>query len=232
MSGLLRLGRESLVPPSANSFGSRNSCPVPGTLINTNNMRGLQNLDVEYLLREEAKKILHDIMHGKIEEDPSLLLRFLVISFADLKNWKIYYSVAFPSLVFKSEMTLLSLHSASLVLSQEEAKSLSKSLKEWRSSNETAALPFFFVDISSDSCIAIRQLKDWKDCQDNGQKLLFGFYDHGCHQDPSWALRNYIAFLSLQLKIEKIQFLCYREKRSELDLEKSLIGEASFPQPH
>lgn len=113
-------------------------------------MRGLQNLDVEYLLREEAKKvhfltwnllifpflmyflhhnrccmylwsqILHDIMHGKIEEDPSLLLRFLVISFADLKNWKIYYSVAFPSLVFKSEMTLLSLHSASLVLSQEE----------------------------------------------------------------------------------------------------------------
>ena len=142
----------------------------------------------------------------------------------------------------------------------------------------SAALPFFFVDISSDSCIAIRQLKDWKDCQDNGQKvclcysfdhhkyfvlsylvrnlgdpllcilhayicsffkcfdllmqLLFGFYDHGCHQDPGWALRNYIAFLSLRLKIEKIQFLCYREKRSELDLEKSLIGEASFPQPH
>ncbi|XP_020185444.1 ubiquitin-like modifier-activating enzyme atg7 [Aegilops tauschii subsp. strangulata] len=232
MSGLLRLGRESLVPPSASSFGSRNSCPVPGTLINMNNMRGLQNLDVEYLLREEAKKILHDIMYGKIEEDPSLLLRFLVISFADLKNWKIYYSVAFPSLVFKSEMTLLSLHSASLVLSQEEAKSLSKSLKEWRSSNETAALPFFFVDISLDSSIAIRQLKDWKDCQDNGQKLLFGFYDHGCHQDPGWALRNYIVFLSLRLKIEKIQFLCYREKRSELDLEKSLIGEASFPPPH
>lgn len=113
-------------------------------------MRGFQNLDVEYLLGEEAKKvhfftwvllsfpfliyflflnrccmylwnqILHDIMYGKIEEDPSLLLRFLVISFADLKNWKIYYSVAFPSLVFKSEMTLLNLHSASLVLSQAE----------------------------------------------------------------------------------------------------------------
>uniref|UniRef100_A0A453F1U9 Ubiquitin-like modifier-activating enzyme ATG7 n=1 Tax=Aegilops tauschii subsp. strangulata TaxID=200361 RepID=A0A453F1U9_AEGTS len=58
------------------------------------------------------------------------------------------------------------------------------------------------------------------------------FYDHGCHQDPGWALRNYIVFLSLRLKIEKIQFLCYREKRSELDLEKSLIGEASFPPPH
>ncbi|XP_044976352.1 ubiquitin-like modifier-activating enzyme atg7 isoform X2 [Hordeum vulgare subsp. vulgare] len=233
VSGSLRLSPESLVPPSANSFGSRNYCPVPGTLINTNNIRGFQNLDVEYLLREEAKKILHDIMSGKIEEGPSLLLRFLVISFADLKNWKIYYSVAFPSLVFKSEMTLLSLRSASLVLSQEKAKSLSKSLKEWRSSNETTVLPFFWVDMSSDSSIVIRQLKDWKDCQDSGQKLLFGFYDNGYRQDyPGWALRNYIAFLSLRWKMEKVQFLCYRERGSEPDLEKSLIGEASFPPPH
>ena len=62
--------------------------------------------------------------------------------------------------------------------------------------------------------------------------LLFGFYDHG-HQDyPGWALRNYIAFLSLRWKIEKVQFLCYRERRGEPDLEKSLIGEASFAAPH
>jgi ubiquitin-like modifier-activating enzyme ATG7 len=64
-------------------------------------------------------QILHDILSGKIEECPSLLLRFLVISFADLKNWKVYYKVASPS-VFDSKMTLLSLHSASQVLSQEQ----------------------------------------------------------------------------------------------------------------
>lgn len=63
-------------------------------------------------------QILHDILSGKVEEDPALLLRFLVISFADLKNWKIYYNVAFPSLVFNS--TLLSLQVASTVLSNEE----------------------------------------------------------------------------------------------------------------
>jgi hypothetical protein len=62
---------------------------------------------------------------------------------------------------------------------------------------------------------------------------LFGFYDHGFHQDyPGWALRNYIAFLSLQWKIEKVHFLCYREGREGIDLEKSLIGEASFAAPH
>ncbi|KQK08719.1 ubiquitin-like modifier-activating enzyme atg7 [Brachypodium distachyon] len=233
VSGLFRLCPESLVPSSVNSFGSRNNCPVMGTLINTNNMRGFQNLDMAHLLREEAKKILHDIMSGKIEGDPSLLLRFLVISFADLKNWKIYYNVAFPSIVFNSRMTLLSLHSASQVLSQEEATSLSKSLKEWRSSNETTVLPFFLVDISSNSSATIRQLKDLKDCQDSNQKLLFGFYDHGCHQDyPGWALRNYITFLNLRWKIEKVRFFCYREKRGGLDLQKSLIGESLFSAPN
>jgi hypothetical protein len=65
-------------------------------------------------------------------------------------------------------------------------------------------------------------------------QLLFGFYDHGCHQDyPGWALRNYIAFLSLRWKIEKVQFLCYRERRRGVfDLANSLIGEASFAEPH
>ena len=130
-----------------NSPGDRNGCPVPGTLINTNNMRGFQDLDRELLLKAEAKKvhawrgifdsllipftclilicfhggqILHDIMSGNVEENPALLLRFLVTSFADLKNWKVYYNVAFPSLVFNSRMALLSLHCASEVLSKEE----------------------------------------------------------------------------------------------------------------
>jgi len=195
-------------------------------------MLGFQNLDVASLLREEGKKILHDILCGKIEECPSLLLRFLVISFADLKNWKVYYNIAFPS-VFHSKMTLLSLHSASEVLSQEEATSLSKSMKEWCGSNETTVLPFFWVDITSDSSVVVRQLKDWKDHQGDAQKLLFGFYDHGCRQDyPGWALRNYVAFLSLRWKIEKVRFLCYRERLGGIDQEKSLIGEASFAAPH
>ncbi|KAG8056210.1 hypothetical protein GUJ93_ZPchr0001g29876 [Zizania palustris] len=195
-------------------------------------MRGFQNLDRALLLKAEAKKILHDIISGKVEEDPALLLRFLVISFADLKNWKVYYNVAFPSLTFDSKITLLSLKVASEVLSQDEAASLSKAFTEWRKSSETTVVPFFLVNIPPDSSATIRQLKDWKTCQGNGQKLLFGFYDHGNRGFPGWALRNYIAFVSLRWKIEKVQFFCYREKRGRPDVQQSLIGEASFPTPH
>ncbi|TVU35947.1 hypothetical protein EJB05_17854 [Eragrostis curvula] len=235
---LLKAARRIIVPPSDNSYGNRNDCPVPGTLINTNNMRGFQNLDRDLLLKAEAKKILDDIISGKVEEDPSLLLRFLVISFADLKNWKVYYNVAFPSLIFNSKMTLLSLQSASKVLSEEEATSLYNSLLEWRASNtKTTVVPFFLISISSKLCASVRHLKDWNACQGNCQKLLFGYYDHGSKGDkvkqdfPGGALRNYIAFLNIRWKIDKVQFFCYREHRGMPDLEHSLIGEASFSQP-
>lgn len=232
MASFFNLRSGSLVPPSHNSVGDRNNCPVPGTLINTNNMRGFQNLDREQLLKAEAKKILLDIVSGKVEEDPSVLLRFLVTSFADLKNWKVYYNVAFPSLVFNSRMTLLNLQPASKVLTKEEAASMYTSLQKWRASSETTVIPFFLVSISSDSSASIRQLKDWKACQGNYQKLLFGFYDHGCRSDcPGWVIRNYVAFLSIRWKIEKVQFFCYREYKGNPDLEQSLIGEASFPSP-
>ncbi|AQK96577.1 Autophagy 7 [Zea mays] len=233
MASFFNLRSGSLVPPSHSSVGDRNNCPVPGTLINTNNMRGFENLDREQLLKAEAKKILHDIVSGKVEEDPSVLLRFLVTSFADLKNWKVYYNVAFPSLVFNSRITLLSLQPASKVLTKEEAASMYTSLQKWRTSSETTVIPFFLVSISSDSSASIRQLKEWKACQGNYQKLLFGFYDHGCRSDcPGWVLRNYVAFLSIRWKIEKAQIFCYREYKGNPDLEQSLIGEASFPSPY
>jgi hypothetical protein len=72
-------------------------------------------------------------------------------------------------------------------------------------------------------------------------QLLFGFYDHGCTKEcsrgpkkvkvnfPGWALKNYLAFLSIRWKIDTVQFFCYREDRGKPDLKLSLIGEASFP---
>jgi ubiquitin-like modifier-activating enzyme ATG7 len=131
-----------------NSSGDRNGCPVPGTLINTNNMRGFQDLDRELLLKAEAKKILHDIISGNVEENPALLLRFLATSFADLKNWKVYYNVAFPSLVLNSRMTLLSLHCASELLSKEEVISYAPSIEEHQ-------FPCSIHPIGSESCLFV-----------------------------------------------------------------------------
>ncbi|THU44505.1 hypothetical protein C4D60_Mb02t08080 [Musa balbisiana] len=209
------------------AHGNRNRCPVPGTLYNMNTFESFKALDRDSLLKKEAKKILDDIHSAKVEEDSAVLSRFFIISFADLKKWNFLHWLAFPALVVGPPAVVLNLRPAREVFNQGEAQSLSAALNEWRNSSLTTGVLYFLVSIASNSRATIRQLKDWKACQDDGQKLLFGFYDPSCRLDnPGWPLRNYLAFISLRCQDGKIQFLCYREKRGFADMGLSLVGEA------
>ncbi|KAJ0971757.1 hypothetical protein J5N97_019716 [Dioscorea zingiberensis] len=238
VSNHLNLLSESLPDPVKNAsplethLGNRNKCPVPGILYNTNTLEGFKELDRDNLLQIEANKILADIQSGRVEEDSTLLLRFLVISFADLKTWSFRYLFAFPALVVDPPATLLSLQPATQILSAEEAESLSAACNEWRSSSLTAGIPFFIVSINSDSRATLRPLKDWEFCQGDQNKLLFGFYDP-CHlkTNPGWPLRNFLTFICLRWKLQKIRFLCYRERLGLANLDVSLIGDALISIP-
>lgn len=65
-------------------------------------------------------QIWDDIRNGNVEKDCALLSRFLLLSFADLKTWRFYYSVAFPALVLDPPATLVNLKPASEWFSLEE----------------------------------------------------------------------------------------------------------------
>ncbi|KAK6264612.1 hypothetical protein SCA6_020046 [Theobroma cacao] len=216
---------ESSIP--AFNRGNRNRCSVPGILYNTNTMESFHGLDKQGLLKAEAKKIWEDIHSGKVLEDSAVLSRFLLISFADLKKWSFHYWFAFPALILDPPATLVDLRPASQWFTLEEAESVSTACNEWRNSSVTADVPFFLVSVGSDSRAAVRHLKDWETCQDDGQKLLFAFYDP-CHlpNNPGWPLRNFLAFICARWNLKTVHFLCYRENRGFADLSLSLVGEA------
>ncbi|ETO29085.1 hypothetical protein RFI_08039, partial [Reticulomyxa filosa] len=71
----------------------------PGRLINCNTYEAFKNMDKKKLLLEESAKILKDIQTQKVLEDPSLLQRFLMLSFADLKKHTYAYWLCFPAIV-------------------------------------------------------------------------------------------------------------------------------------
>ncbi|CAN8245961.1 unnamed protein product [Cochlearia groenlandica] len=218
-------GESSLV--SSTSHGNRNKCPVPGTLYNTNTVESFNKLDRQSLLKAESRKIWEDIQSGKAAEDCSLLSRFFVISFADLKKWSFRYWFSFPALVLDPPARLVGLKPASEYFSSEEAESVSSACNDWRESSLTTDVPFFVVSISSDSKATIRHLKHFEACQGDDQKLLFGFYDP-CHllSNPGWPLRNYLALIRSRWNLEKVWFFCYRESRGFADLNLSLVGQA------
>ncbi|KAL0398478.1 UNVERIFIED_CONTAM: Ubiquitin-like modifier-activating enzyme atg7 [Sesamum radiatum] len=236
VSNHLTLLAESLPPESSEqsfmpaiSRGNRNRCPVPGILYNTNTLEGFQALDKQSLIRAEAEKIWEDINSGKVEEDSSVLLRFLVISFADLKKWSFHYWFAFPALVLDPPATVVHLKPAAQWFSVEEAESVRRACNDWRNMCSTTDVPFFLVSISSNSAVTIRHLADFEACQRDGHKVLFGFYDP-CHlpNNPGWPLRNFLWFICIRWSLQKVNFFCYRENRGFADLELSLVGEASI----
>lgn len=220
----------SLIPES--SHGNRNRCSVPGILYNTNTMESFHALDKHNLIKEEARKIWDDIQTGRAVEDCSLLSRFLLISFADLKKWSFHYWFAFPALMLDPPATVVNITPASQWLSIQEAESLSAACNEWRGSKSTADVPFFLVTIDPNSRATVRPLKDWEACQSDAHKILFGFYDP-CHLPniPGWPLRNLLALISARWNLKSVQFFCYRENRGFADMSLSLVGEALITVP-
>ncbi|KAK9706772.1 hypothetical protein RND81_07G150700 [Saponaria officinalis] len=225
------LPSESSELPSSTSSShtNRNKCPVPGTLYNLNTMESFNDVDEQQLLKEEAEKIWADIHNGNIETDCARLLRFVVISFADLKKWEFYYRVAFPTLVLHPPATLVDLKPASEWFTVEEAKFVSTACNEWRNSTSTTGVPFFLVTIDSESRATLRDLSEWESCRLENHKILFGFYDP-CHspKHPGWPLCNLLAFLHSRWSLETVNFFCYRESRGFADMKLSLVGEAQI----
>ncbi|KAK8962011.1 Ubiquitin-like modifier-activating enzyme atg7 [Platanthera guangdongensis] len=75
---------------------------------------------------------------------------------------------------------------------------------------DTAGVPFFLVRITSNAHVTIQPLKSWEALQHGGEKLFFSFYDLcNLSSNPGWPLRNFLAFIYLRWKIEKIQFFCF-----------------------
>ncbi|CAI8611638.1 unnamed protein product [Vicia faba] len=187
------------------SHGNRNKCPVSGILYNTNTVESFHALDKQNLLKEEARKIWEDIQTGRAVEDCSVLSRFLLISFADLKKCSFHYWFAFPALMIDPPATVVNLSPASQWLSKEQP-------------------------VTSD---VARNQQQMSPCQSNAHKILFGFYDP-CHLPniPGWPLRNFLALIAARWNLKSVQFFCYRENHGFADMSLSLIGEALLTVPH
>uniref|UniRef100_A0A6Q2YWN1 Ubiquitin-like modifier-activating enzyme ATG7 n=1 Tax=Esox lucius TaxID=8010 RepID=A0A6Q2YWN1_ESOLU len=57
-------------------------CPVTGTLFNTNTLEAFKTSDKKALLEQQAKEIWDAIQSGAALDDPSLLCRFLLLTYA------------------------------------------------------------------------------------------------------------------------------------------------------
>lgn len=75
-----------------------NEFHASGQVMNKNTLEGFKECDKKALLNSESTKLWAKITSGEAIKNPSVLSKFIVLMFADLKKYNFYYWFAFPAL--------------------------------------------------------------------------------------------------------------------------------------
>ncbi|KAI5962514.1 ATG7 [Candida pseudojiufengensis] len=172
---------EDLVPRNDDKW------PLNGEILNVNTIEEFKGLNKQELLSKWGAEI-----HEKISKAESFDLNvfnpFYVLSFSDLKKYKFYYWVAFPTI--NNSWTI-----------KEESQEISKNLIDELSEKSEQVIGQFY---QLDSNILFNKL-------DKSKKSVFVFFDSCLNADnkPSIQLKNYLYYLAWN-EINSLELIVYR----------------------
>ena len=211
-------------------------CPAFGTLYNTNTFETFKSCDKKSLLEKEANEIWESIKSGAALENPMLLNRFLLLTFADLKKYHFYYWFCYPALCFPDGIHVIQ---KPVCLgdrfSLNQIQALQKAYDELCQTEGVTAFPYFLIKYH-DNSVVVSPLKKWDGFfQDQGGKVTVGVYDP-CNLShyPGWPLRNFLILASHKWGniLQSIEVLCFRDRTMQgvRDITHSIIFEIKLPQ--
>lgn len=188
------------------------------------------------------------INDGTIYSCPSLLASFIILSFADLKNYKFYYWFGFPAIhsdpswvPVVSEGSLSGSHQSEDAdalrgeyLSSHESTSLVDAVQTWSYGVDSRQRGFFLarkhgegLGDSAHSHWQIASLSEY----DNGFFTDIAPEDrYVCFADPSnyenapgWMLRNLLVLVKQRWGLDQVQILRYRDVQAKRDQARSIV---------
>ncbi|KAK9448476.1 uncharacterized protein V1518DRAFT_438462 [Limtongia smithiae] len=207
-SSILSLDSSSFIDgsPSATDFVS------PGVLRNVNTIEEFKAFDKSSLMKSLGRELLDDIKSGVIDENPSTLAAFYVITFSDLKKFKFTYWFAFPSII--TDWTLESSPTASTVVNLVDSKAITIAFEEWRKSVPLEQHGFFLLKkTESDKWTfgSLSQFDTFLDFSQGADTAMVGFADPSSQGSiPGWPLRNFLVYLSHK-GLHSVKVLCLRD---------------------
>uniref|UniRef100_A0A3Q2WM80 Ubiquitin-like modifier-activating enzyme ATG7 n=1 Tax=Haplochromis burtoni TaxID=8153 RepID=A0A3Q2WM80_HAPBU len=210
-------------------------CPALGTLYNTNTLDAFKTTDKKALLEKEAKEIWDAIQSGAALKDPSILCRFILLTFADLKKYNFYYWFCFPALCFKEAITLVRPPSVlDQVFSAKQIAALQDAYDGLCIKTGATAVPYFLIKYTDES-VQMAVLGDWETFFSDTKKVTVGVYDPcTLSQHPGWPLRNLLMLVANQWgsKLDTVEVLCFRDRtlQGSRSIQQSVIFHVKLPE--
>nr|BAX30162.1 ubiquitin-activating enzyme E1 [Polyandrocarpa misakiensis] len=203
------------------SFDTNNAPPSlcflsPGVLFNKNTIEEFKESDKKALLESQADVLWDDIKSGRAISDPSLLCRFMLLTFADLKKYQFYYWFAFSAFLQISDHFKVKSATPMSEFPVETLENLASAVTEYKENKGFFLLSF---DGENKNDIQCHSLEDFKTVNESGKKYWFVFSDpSGLNNYPGWLLRNFLLLIMLHwIKDIKddINVLCLRLHNSD-----------------
>eukprot|EP00064_Thunnus_orientalis_P019600 superscaffoldBa00004970_g19723 len=210
-------------------------CPAIGTLYNTNTLDAFKTIDKKALLEKEAKEIWDAIQSGAALKDQSILCRFILLTFADLKKYHFYYWFCFPALCFPEGIKIVQQPSVlEQVFSAKQIAALQEVYDGLCSKGETTALPYFLMKYTDDT-VQMAPLEDWDAFFTDTKKVTVGVYDPcTLSQHPGWPLRNLLVLLAYKWgsKLDTVEVLCFRDRtlQGSRSIQHSVVFQVKLPE--
>ncbi|XP_068172418.1 ubiquitin-like modifier-activating enzyme ATG7 isoform X1 [Antennarius striatus] len=210
-------------------------CPAIGTLYNTNTLDAFKTIDKKALLEKETKEIWNAICSGMALKDPSILSRFILLTFGDLKKYHFYYWFCFPALCFSEGIKIVQPPSTlDQVFSEKQIAALQQAYDNLCIKRQTTAVPYFLMKYTDDT-VQMAPLEDWDVFFTGTNKVTVGVYDPcTLAQHPGWPMRNLLVLLATRWgsKLDTVEVLCFRDRtlQGNRSVQHSLIFHLKLPE--
>lgn len=215
--------------PPANSFLSH------GQMLVINTIESFKNSDKQALLDGAGRQIFADIQSGRAMRDPSLLSRFILLTYINIKKYHYYYWFAFPALAFPVNIRVKSKGKLSSTFNEVETKNLSEICHEFTHENKSG---YFAVQKNGEKF----QLMSLENVYGSGSSdfeaknsIFLAFCDPSTSPEyPGWTLRNLLALHGFYTKWRgNLNVICWRQRVVEgrLQFDHSLLLSLEFDIP-
>ncbi|XP_064161432.1 ubiquitin-like modifier-activating enzyme ATG7 isoform X1 [Anguilla rostrata] len=210
-------------------------CPALGTLYNMNTLEAFKTCDKKVLLEKEANEIWQAVQSETILENPSLLSKFILLTFADLKKYRFYYWFCFPALCFTEGIQVLQPPvPLEEKFSLKQIAALQGSYDDLCNERGTTALPYFLIKCSGED-VLVSSLQNWNTFFKGQKKVTVGVYDPcTLSQHPGWPLRNLLVLIASKWGsvLDVVEVLCFRDQtlQGKRSIQHSIIFQIKLPE--
>uniref|UniRef100_A0A8D0CX62 Ubiquitin-like modifier-activating enzyme ATG7 n=1 Tax=Sander lucioperca TaxID=283035 RepID=A0A8D0CX62_SANLU len=209
-------------------------CPAIGTLYNTNTLDAFKTADKKALLEKEAMEMWDAIQSGAALKDPSVLCKFILLTFADLKKYHFYYWFCFPALCFPEGIRIVQQPSALDQVFSAKQVALQEAYDVLCIKSGITAVPYFLMKYTDDT-VQMAPLGDWDTFFTDTKKVTVAVYDPcTLSQHPGWPLRNLLVLLANRWgsKLDTVEVLCFRDRtlQGSRSIQHSVIFQIKLPE--